>query len=80
MEILRKKCFKCLIVGQEDCRESYIKRNCYVVDHADFMVAVYDNERNLRSGTMQTVHYAEKKGLAITLIHPDTGAVTSGVN
>lgn len=75
-----KKCFKCLIVGQEDCRESYIKRNCYMVDHADFMVAVYDNERNLRSGTMQTVHYAEKKGLAITLIHPDTGAVTSGVN
>ena len=39
-----------------------------MVDHADFLVAVYDNERNLRSGTMQTVHYAEKKGLAITLI------------
>ena len=80
MEILRKKCFKCLIVGQEDCRESYIKRNCYMVDHADFLVAVYDNERNLKSGTMQTVHYAEKKGLAITMIHPDTGAVTSSVN
>lgn len=80
MEILRKKCFKCLIVGKEDCRESYIKRNCYMVDHANFLVAVYDNERNLKSGTMQTVRYAEKKGLAITLIHPDTGAVTSGVN
>ena len=51
-----------------------------MVNHADFLVAVYDNERNLRSGTMQTVHYAEKKGLAIIMIHPDTGAVTSSVN
>ena len=80
MENLQKKCLKCLIVGQEDCRESYIKRNCYMVNHADFLVAVYDNERNLRSGTMQTVHDAEKKGLAIIMIHPDTGAVTSSVN
>ena len=65
----------CVVIGKEDCRESYIKRNCYMVDHADYMVAVYDNERNLRSGTMQTVRYAEKCKLTITFINPDTGKI-----
>lgn len=78
MDFLLRMCSDCVIVGKEDCRESYIKRNCYMVDHADFLVAVYDNERSLRSGTMQTVRYAEKGKLAIMLINPDTAAVKNG--
>ena len=31
-------------------------------------LAVYDNERNLRSGTMQTVRYAERCGLTGILL------------
>lgn len=54
----------------------YKKRNYYMVDHADCLLAVYDNNREIRSGTGMTVRYAEKKGLPITLIHPDTGAVS----
>lgn len=76
MDFLRQMCSECVVIGTEDCRESYIKRNCYMVDQADYLVAVYDNERNLRSGTMQTVRYAEKKKLPIILIHPDTSNIT----
>lgn len=54
----------------------YKKRNYYMVDHADCLLAVYDNERSIRSGTGMTVSYAQKKGLPITLIHPDTGVVS----
>lgn len=76
MDFLLRMCSDCVVVAKEDCRESYIKRNCYMVDHADYLVAVYDNERNLRSGTMQTVRYAEKCKLTITFINPDTGSLS----
>lgn len=65
-----------LTVGKAACRESYIQRNHYMVDHADCLLAVYDGERNLRPGTMQTVNYAEKQKLPMVLIHPDTAKVT----
>lgn len=54
----------------------YKKRNYYMVDHADCLLAVYDNDCSIRSGTGMTVNYAKKKGLPITLIHPDTGIVS----
>lgn len=75
MDFLLRMCSDCVVIGKEDCRESYIKRNCYMVDHADYLVAVYDNERNLRSGTMQTVRYAEEQGRTIRYIHPDTAVI-----
>lgn len=80
MDFLLRMCSDCVVVGKEDCRESYIKRNCYMIDHANYLVAVYDNERNLRSGTMQTVRYAERCGLTIAFINPDTATVkNSGI-
>ena len=54
----------------------YKKRNYYMVDRADCLLAVYDNDRSIRSGTGMTVNYAKKKDLPITLIHPDTGVVS----
>ena len=54
----------------------YKKRNYYMVDHADCLLAVYDNDCSIRSGTGLTVNYAKKKNLPITLIHPDTGVVS----
>lgn len=55
--------------------EAYKTRNYYMVDRAQFLIAVFDGEKNLRSGTKQTVNYAIKKKLSITLIHPDTAAI-----
>ncbi len=60
-------------VGKTACRESYVQRNRYMVDHADCLLAVYDEERNLKSGTMQTVNYGKVKKKLIICIHPDTG-------
>lgn len=47
-----------------------------MVDHADILVAVYDNGRAIRSSTGMTVNYVREKGLSIILIHPDTAQVT----
>ena len=66
-----------IVIGEEARRENFIKRNRYMVDHADCLLAVYDNSRSIRSGTGATVHYAEKTAKPIIFIHPDTMAVTT---
>lgn len=76
MEFILQHCSRKEVIGNKDCRESYIKRNCYMVDQANYLVAVYDDVRNLRSGTMQCVRYARKKQVPVILIHPDTSMVT----
>lgn len=63
-------------IGESDCRDSYVKRNCYMVDHADCLLAVYDNDRSTRSDPIQAVGYAEKQNKDIILIHPDTAVVS----
>ena len=42
-------------------------RNRYLVDHANFLIAVYDGKPG---GTQYTVEYARKKGLEIVQIEP----------
>lgn len=77
LSVLRQHSAEVLVVGSTENPPAvnYKLRNQYMVDHADCLLAVYDNDRNLRSGTMQTVNYARKKKLPITLIHPDSAAV-----
>lgn len=71
------RCAGSVIVGTpNNPAVSYKRRNYYMVDHADVLLAVYDNDRSIRSGTGMTVNYARKKDLPIILIHPDTGVVT----
>jgi uncharacterized phage-like protein YoqJ len=48
----------------EDC---YKQRNQYLVDYVDRLIAVV-NPRNRRSGSMQTVGMAKRKGITITFI------------
>jgi len=75
---LRDGCASVVIVGTVDKpTDSYRKRNVYMVNQADILLAVFDNEHAIRSGTGMTVNYAKKKGIPITLIHPDTGIVSS---
>ena len=78
LSVLRQHSAEVLVVGSTENPPAvnYKLRNQYMVDHADCLLAVYDNERNLRSGTMQTVNYARKKKLPITLIHPDSAAIS----
>ncbi len=78
LQFLLRHSAETVVVGTkaESAAICYKKRNYYMVDHADCLLAVYDNDRSIRSGTGMTVNYARKKGLSITLIHPDTSVVS----
>lgn len=75
MDFIRRYAEKVLILCETPSSESYKKRNYYMVEQAGYMIAVYDNAHNMRSGTQQAVNYAKKKGLQIIYIHPDTAQV-----
>ena len=79
LAFLRRNCSGAIVVGMEGWRpeKSYRERNQYMVDHADVIVAVYDKDHSIRSGTGMTVNYAKKKGLHIFYIHPDTAVVSN---
>ena len=47
-----------------------------MVDRADFVLAVYDNEKGANADRLQAVGYAEKKKKEMILIHPDTAEVS----
>lgn len=76
LKFLIKHSIEHLIIGTQDCRESYIKRNRYMIEQADYLLAVYDNDQTEQSGTMQMVNYAKKKRLHMVFIHPDTAEIT----
>ena len=77
LAFLLRHCAEVVTVSSTNSPEAYRVRNYYMVDHADILVAVYDNDRAIRSGTGQTVNYAHKKVLPIILIHPDTAQITN---
>lgn len=66
-----------VVVCKQPGAVSYKRRNYYMVDRADILLAVYDNDRSLRSGTGVTVNYAKKKERKIIFIHPDSAVVSS---
>ena len=51
------------------------ERNRYIVDHAAFLLAVYDGDD--KGGTAYTVSYGKKKDKKIIIIHPDSLEVSS---
>lgn len=72
LEQLLKNCTEQLTIGSQPNPENYAKQNRYLVDHADFLVAVSDGEGEM-------VGYARKKKMGILRIHPDTAAVDGDV-
>lgn len=65
-----------MFVCQQERSDAYKQRNYYMVDHSSFLLAIYDQNHSIRSGTGQTVNYALKNGHTITYIHPDTAEIT----
>ena len=66
-----------IVISHSADVSSYKKRNYYMVDHAEYLIGVFDNQKKLRSGISQTVNYALHQGKVITLIHPDTMEITA---
>lgn len=63
--------------ARENAAACYRKRNQWMVDRADAVIAVYTPiDADRRSGTAATVHYARKKLKRIVYIHPTTLAMS----
>lgn len=77
---LKKNSARCIIAGSNAGSEGYFKKNHYLVDHADCMVAVYDNDRSAGGGIALTVQQMEKQEKPVILIHPDTGLVSNSLH
>lgn len=80
MSVLQKNSSRTEIIGSmkmppEKC---YRLRNQYLINRADVLVAVLDQEDKRQSGVKLTVNLARKKQIPIILIHPDTGDVSTG--
>ena len=58
--------------------ECMLERNRYMVDHADYLLAVYDGGG--KGGTAYTIRYAREKKREIIVIRPDTLEVFSTVD
>ena len=75
-EPLRNRCFE---IASKCDKEAMLqhhytpgcmdKRNRYMVDHADYIIAVWDGRA---SGTSKTVRYAQHQGKPIRVINPKT--------
>lgn len=76
LEYLVRHSVEHLTTSTEDCRESYISQNRYLVDHAQYLVAVSEEHREQETGSFQVTAYAQEKGLEIIYINPDTVEVT----
>lgn len=57
-------------------KDCFFKRNDYMIDKSEVLVAVYDRSSNVRSGTGYTVNKAIQKGRNIIFIDPKTQAIS----
>ena len=45
------------------------RRNAYLVDNAQMLLACYNGDQ--RSGTGQTIRYAHRKGIKVSILRPE---------
>lgn len=77
LEYLIKHSKACLTAGDINCQESYVKRNYYMVDQADCVLAICGNDRNILSTFGKMLSYATKRKRNIIFINPDTAETSS---
>ncbi len=61
-----EKAHSIVCTSESYSKDCYFIRNRYMVDHSSFLIGVVDN---FKSGTGQTISYAKKQGLKISLIN-----------
>ena len=66
---IASKCDKETLIQHLYASDCMHKRNRYMVDQADFIIAVWDGRP---SGTGKTVQYAQRQGKLVTIINPRT--------
>ena len=63
-------CDEVVTLSPQYTRSCMFDRNRFLVDHAGYLLAVYDGGSD--GGTAYTVSYARQQGRKITVIHPDS--------
>ena len=58
-----------VVVSPKAGRKAYLQRDCYMVDHASRLIAVYSGGVG---GTYHTINYAKEKGLEIVAFDENT--------
>lgn len=70
---VREACQRVEVLSETGGSEAYLKRNRWMVDSADTVLAVYDFSRSeFRSGTAATVRYARRQQRRVIYVHPET--------
>lgn len=77
LEFLIKHSKEHLTIGEMNCQASYTKRNCYMVDYADYVLAVCDKGMVSSSALKKMLSYVYKRERRIIFIHPDTAEVST---
>lgn len=67
------QCDEIFCVGDQYTKGCMFQRNRWMVDHAQFVLAVYNG--GSKGGTAYTVRYALQTGRCVTIINPETLAV-----
>lgn len=68
------ECDDVTYISRHYTNDCMFRRNRWLVDHASFVLAVFNGEP--KGGTAYTVNYAYQEKRAVILIHPDTGKIT----
>lgn len=71
-EAILEQSHQVICLQEQYSKGVFLMRNRYLVDHAEYLIAVYDEGEYRNSGTGQTVSYAQKQGKHITILHPET--------
>ena len=69
------RCDEVVTLYPKFTRSCLFERNRYLVNHAEYLLAVYDGGSD--GGTAYTVKYGKKKERRIIIIHPDTLEITT---
>ncbi|SFP81078.1 Uncharacterized SPBc2 prophage-derived protein YoqJ [Oscillibacter sp. PC13] len=65
-----EECDETVYLSRHYTRDCMFRRNRWLIDHANFVLAVYNG--SAKGGTAYTVNYAHEKKRAVIIIDPDT--------
>ena len=68
-ELILAKCDKIIVLQDEYTPSCMHKRNSYMVEHSDCVIAVWSG---IEGGTANTIHFATERHLPVTVLDPTT--------
>ena len=73
LAFLIKHSAECIIVGKRAWRDSFIQKDRYLVDHADCLLVVHNDDRK---DPEPIISYALQKNVLVICVHPDSGIIS----